>query len=56
VPTVLSTIGAQGSLLVDPFFKEIGEVFPEVTRIDRTTTAAWSDPAPTDAPASPVCS
>jgi hypothetical protein len=44
VPAVLSTIGAQGSVLVNPIFKEISEVFREVTRIDRTTTAAWSDP------------
>jgi|SRR6266850_5201632 len=44
VPTVLSTIGAKGSVLVDPIFKEIGDAFPEVTPIDRTTTHAWSDP------------
>jgi len=44
VPTVLSTIGAQGSVLVDPIFKEISAVFPEITPIDRTSTHAWSDP------------
>ncbi len=44
VPTVLTTVGAHGSVLVDPIFSQIGEVFPEVTPIDRTTTAAWSDP------------
>ena len=44
VPTVLSTIGAKGSVLVDPIFKEISDVFPEITPIDRTTTHAWSDP------------
>src|SRR5437899_7722584 len=44
VPTVLSTIGAQGSVLVDPIFKEISAIFPDITPIDRTTTHAWSDP------------
>src|SRR5882762_5910113 len=28
VPTVLSTIGAEGSVLVDPIFKEIQAIFP----------------------------
>ena len=44
VPTVLTTVGAQGSILADPIFAQISEVFPDVTPIDRTTTAAWSDP------------
>lgn len=44
VPTVLTTVGAQGSILVDPIFKEIADLFPEVTPIDRTTTHAWSHP------------
>jgi len=44
VPTVLTTIGAKGSILVDPIFKEISDAFPEITPIDRTTTHAWSDP------------
>ena len=44
VPTVLTTIGAKGSVLVDPIFKEIQAIFPEITPIDRTTTHAWSDP------------
>jgi len=44
VPTVLTTIGAKGSVLVDPIFKEISDAFPEITPIDRTTTHAWSDP------------
>jgi nicotinamidase-related amidase len=43
-PTVLTTVGAQGSILVDPIFKEIGDVFPDVTPIDRTSTHAWSHP------------
>jgi len=44
VPTILTTIGAKGSILVDPLFKEISEVFPDVTPIDRTSTHAWSHP------------
>ena len=44
VPTVLSTVGAQGSILADPIFKEISQVFPEVAPIDRTSTHAWSHP------------
>src|SRR5256885_4692276 len=44
VPTVLTTVGAKGSILADPIFKEISEVFPDVTPIDRTSTHAWSDP------------
>ena len=44
VPAVLSTIGAKGSVLVDPIFKEISDVFPDITPIDRTSTHAWSDP------------
>jgi nicotinamidase-related amidase len=44
VPTVLTTVGAQGSVLVDPIFKELSDVFPDVTPIDRTSTHAWSHP------------
>ena len=44
VPTILSTIGAKGSVLVDPLFKELTEIFPDVTPIDRTSTHAWSHP------------
>jgi nicotinamidase-related amidase len=44
VPTVLTTVGAQGSVLVDPIFKEISEIFPEIPPIDRTSTHAWSHP------------
>jgi nicotinamidase-related amidase len=44
VPVVLTTVGAQGSVLVDPIFKEISAVFPDVTPIDRTSTHAWSHP------------
>src|SRR6267143_1046551 len=44
VPTILTTIGANGSILVDPLFKELTEIFPDVTPIDRTSTHAWSHP------------
>lgn len=44
IPTVLSTVGAEGSVLVDPIFKEISDVFPEIHPIDRTSTHAWSHP------------
>ena len=44
VPVVLTTVGAKGSILVDPIFKEITAVFPDVTPIDRTSTHAWSHP------------
>jgi nicotinamidase-related amidase len=44
VPTVLTTIGAKGSILADPIFKEIAAMFPDVTPIDRTSTHAWSHP------------
>ena len=42
VPTILTTIGAKGSILVDPLFKEMSEIFPDVTPIDRTSTHAWA--------------
>jgi nicotinamidase-related amidase len=44
VPTVLTTVGANGGVLVDPIFKEIREAFPELTPIDRPSTHAWSHP------------
>jgi nicotinamidase-related amidase len=44
VPTVLTTVGAKGSVLADPIFSQISQVFPEITPIDRTTTNSWSDP------------
>jgi len=43
VPTVLTTVGAKGSVLADPLFSQITEVFPEITPVDRTSTNAWSD-------------
>ncbi|MGW4200306.1 isochorismatase family protein [Streptomyces sp. NPDC004726] len=44
VPTVLTTVGATGSVLADPIFKEISEVFPDNEPIDRVSTNAWSHP------------
>jgi nicotinamidase-related amidase len=44
VPTVLTTVGAEGSVLVDPLFKEITEAFPDNTIIDRPSSHAWSHP------------
>ncbi|MFF6971746.1 MULTISPECIES: isochorismatase family protein [Streptomyces] len=44
VPTVLTTVGATGGPLVDPIFKELSEVFPDVEPIDRVSTNSWSDP------------
>ena len=44
MPAVLTTVGAKGSVLADPILKEISEVFPEITPIDRTSTHAWSHP------------
>ena len=44
VPTVLTTVGARGGVLADPIFKEIGDLFPDVKPIDRTSTHAWSHP------------
>jgi len=44
VPTVLTTVGAQGSVLVDPIFKEISDVCPDITPIDRPSSHAWSHP------------
>ena len=43
VPTVLTSVGAKGSVLADPLFSQISDVFPEVTPVDRTSTNAWSD-------------
>jgi nicotinamidase-related amidase len=44
VPTVLTTVGAYGSVLVDPIFKEISDAFPGQEIIDRPSTNAWSHP------------
>jgi nicotinamidase-related amidase len=44
VPVVLTTVGARGSVLVDPIFQQVSDPFPGVTPIDRTSTHAWSHP------------
>ena len=44
VPAVLTTVGAEGSVLVDPLFKEITEAFPGNAPIDRPSSHAWSHP------------
>src|SRR6266446_1312007 len=44
VPVVLTTVGAKGSILADPLFTELSDLFPDVTPIDRTSTHAWSHP------------
>jgi nicotinamidase-related amidase len=43
IPTVLTTISAEGGPLRDPLFAELTEVFPDATPIDRHNTNAWSD-------------
>src|SRR5260370_40744789 len=44
VPTVLTTVGAKGSILVDPIFKKIAAIFPDLTPIDRTSKASIWQP------------
>ena len=46
VPTVLTTVGANGSALADPLFAQISEVFPDQEPIDRVSTNAWADIRP----------
>lgn len=43
IPTVLTTISAQGGPLADPLLGALSEVFPDAEPIDRTNTNAWSD-------------
>jgi nicotinamidase-related amidase len=43
VPTVLTTIAAEGGPLRDPLFAELSAVLPDVEPIDRTNTNAWAD-------------
>jgi nicotinamidase-related amidase len=46
VPTILTTVGAEGSVLKDPLINGIAEVVPDVTPIDRVSTNAWEDIRP----------
>jgi nicotinamidase-related amidase len=41
VPTILTTVGAEGGPLRDPMIKGLADVFPDVTPIDRVSTNAW---------------
>ena len=43
VPTVLTTVGAEGSALKDPLLNGLAEIRPDVTPIDRVSTNAWED-------------
>ena len=43
VPTILTTVGAEGGPLKDPLVSGLAEVFPDVTPIDRVSTNAWED-------------
>lgn len=43
VPTVLTTINAEGGPLRDPLFGGLAHTFPDHETIDRTNTNAWSD-------------
>ena len=43
VPTILSTINAEGGPLRDPLFPAITDAFPGLDPIDRHVTNAWAD-------------
>jgi nicotinamidase-related amidase len=43
IPTILTTVGAEGGVLFDPPIKGLAEVVPDVTPIDRVSTNAWED-------------
>jgi nicotinamidase-related amidase len=43
VPTILSTINAEGGPLRDPLFPGVSGAFPNVAPIDRHVTNAWAD-------------
>jgi nicotinamidase-related amidase len=43
VPTILTTVGAEGGVLKDPLINGIAEVLPDETPIDRVSTNAWED-------------
>ena len=43
IPTILTTVGAEGGPLRDPMIKGVAEVVPDVTPIDRVSTNAWED-------------
>ena len=43
VPTILTTVGADGGPLKDPLVKGLADVVPDITPIDRVSTNAWQD-------------
>ena len=43
VPTIVTTVGAEGGPLKDPLLSGLAEVLPDVTPIDRVSTNAWED-------------
>ena len=43
VPTIVTTVGAEGSALKDPLLNGLAEVLPDVAPIDRVSTNAWED-------------
>ena len=43
VPTILTTVGAEGGILKDPLIKGLADAGPDVTPIDRVSTNAWED-------------
>ena len=43
VPTILTTVGAEGGPLRDPSIKGLADQLPDVTPIDRLSTNAWED-------------
>ena len=43
VPTILTTVGAEGGILKDPLIKGLADAAPVVTPIDRVSTNAWED-------------
>jgi nicotinamidase-related amidase len=43
IPTIVTTVGTEGSVLRDPLLNGLAEVVPDVTPIDRVSTNAWED-------------
>jgi nicotinamidase-related amidase len=43
VPTIVTTVGAEGGVLKDPLIKGLADVVPDVAPIDRVSTNAWED-------------
>lgn len=45
IPTILTTIAAEGGPLADPLFQQLQRVFPGQAPLDRHNTNAFADPA-----------